>query len=315
MKKRALITGITGQDGSYLAEFLLKKGYEVYGVVRRSSQFNRERIDHFYQEDEANGFHLRYGDVTDPFSLLWILKEAKPDEVYNLAAQSHVGVSWETPFATAQVTALGTLNLLESIRVLGISPKVYHASTSELYAGDPSTAPQDEQTRFEPQSPYASAKLYAHSIAQNYRKAHKMFICCGILFNHESPRRGENFVTKKIVKGAVKDGKVTLGNLRAFRDWGHARDYVEAMWLMLQQQEPDDYVVATGETHSVQEFVDEVQKLTGAFPVYTDEKYCRPSEVHVLRGNPKKAQEKLKWKPKTNFKALVREMVEEEKRL
>lgn len=315
MKKRALITGVTGQDGSYLAEFLLRKGYEVYGIVRRSSQFNRERIDHLYQEDEANGFHLRYGDITDPFSLLWILKEAQPDEVYNLAAQSHVGVSWETPFATAQVTGIGTLNLLEAIRFMGLKCRIYHASTSELYSGDPSTAPQDEQTRFEPQSPYASAKLYAHSIAQNYRKAHNMFICCGILFNHESPRRGENFVTKKIVKGAVQDGRVTLGNLRAYRDWGHARDYVEAMWLMLQQEEPDDYVVATGVSHSVQDFIDEVEKNIGPFLVYTDTKYLRPAEVHVLRGKAEKATKKLGWKPKTTFKALVKEMVEVEKRL
>lgn len=302
---RAFITGITGQDGSYLAELLLDKGYEVHGLVRRSSTFNTGRIDHI-----RSRLTLHYGDITDPFSLLWALKKSNPDEVYNLAAQSHVQVSWETPLYTAQTTGLGLLNLLESIRVLGISPKIYQASTSELYSGDPNEAPQDENTKFNPVSPYGTAKLYAFQIAKNYREAFGMFICNGILFNHESARRGDNFVTKKIIN-ALKVGEVHLGNTDAKRDWGFAPEYMEMAWKMLQQDKPDDYVVATGETHSVKEFIEWAKEVSGKeLKVVVDKQYIRPNDVDHLEGNPKKAREKLGWGAKVKGKELAKKMYE-----
>ena len=304
--KRALITGITGQDGSYLAELLLEKGYEVHGLVRRSSTFNTGRIDKI-----RNKITLHYGDMTDPFSLLWALKKSNPDEVYNLAAQSHVQVSWEIPLYTAQTTGIGVLNLLESIRFLGLNCKVYQASTSELYSGRIGEAPQDENTKFDPVSPYASAKLYGYNIARNYRDAFKMFVVNGILFNHESARRGDNFVTKKIIN-AIPSGEVRLGNLDASRDWGDAKEYMEMAWLMLQQDKPDDYVVATGETHTVKEFIQWVEEETGKkMNVIIDPSYLRPAEVEVLCGNPKKAQDALGWKPKTKGKDIVKKMLYE----
>lgn len=305
--KKAFITGITGQDGSYLAELLLSKGYQVHGLVRRSSSFTSwHRIDHLH--DEKN-LILHYGDMTDPFSLLWALKKSQPDEVYNLGAQSHVQVSWETPWYTAQTTGVGVLNLLEAIRVLGISPKIYQASTSELYSGDPKQAPQDENTKFDPVSPYGTAKLYGFQIAKNYREAWGMFICNGICFNHESKRRGDNFVTKKIVN-AAKAGEVHLGNTEASRDWGFAPEYMEAAWLMLQQEKPDDYVIATGETHSVKEFVQWVSMLTGkAIKIIVDQQYIRPHDVSYLKGNPKKAKEKLNWQAKTKGINLAKQML------
>lgn len=315
MRKRALITGITGQDGSYLAELLISKGYDVYGLVRRSSSFNRGRIEHLYKPDKEGRLHLLYGDITDPFSILWALKKSRPQEIYNLAAQSHVGVSWETPFYTAQATGISVLNLLESVRVLGMEKKcrIYQASTSELYSGDVEQAPQDENTPFDPQSPYASAKLYGLNICRNYRRAYGMFIANGILFNHESPRRGENFVTRKIVIGALK-GEVRLGNLHARRDWGFAGDYVDAMWRMLQQKKAQDLVIATGETHSVAEFVAEVRKHVPHFKVVIDERYKRPAEVEHLRGNAQKAERVLSWRPTKEFQDLVKIMVEAERK-
>lgn len=321
--KTAVITGITGQDGSYLAEFLLDKGYIVYGIVRRASTFNRERIEHLYTDHQNRGdLKLLYGDVTDIASLLYIFKQAQPDEIYNLAAQSHVQVSYETPAYTAQVDAVGVLNVLEAVRILGLDTKIYQASTSELYSGDPEEAPQDENTPFRPRSPYGDAKLYANSITKTYRDSYKMFICNGILFNHESERRGENFVTRKITKGLAdmatgKASHITLGDIDVKRDWGHAEDYVEAMWLMLQQDTPDDYVVATGETHTVREFIEEafdVMKGISGFDfdknksIKFDKHYVRPNEVRHLEGNPKKIKEKLGWKPKVDFKELVRRM-------
>lgn len=310
--KRALITGITGQDGSYLAELLLSKGYQVHGLVRRASTFGGlQRIDHIH--DEVN-LILHYGDMTDPFSLMWALKKSQPDEVYNLAAQSHVQVSWETPWYTAQTTGIGLLNLLESIRVLGIAPRIYQASTSELFRGNPESAPQNENTVKDPVSPYGTAKLYAFQIAKNYRQAHGMFVCNGILFNHESPRRGDNFVTKKIVDAFKKNIPLVLGNLKARRDWGYAPEYMEAAWMMLQQEYPDDYVIATGETHSVGEFVDWVKQISGENKeVITDAKYIRPAEVDWFEGNPTKARWQLGWTPKTVGKMIAEKMYDQSK--
>lgn len=305
--KRALITGITGQDGSYLAELLLEKGYEVHGLVRRSSTYplSNDRIERI-----RDNIHLHYGDMTDPFSLLWALKASKPDEVYNLAAMSHVQVSWETPWYTAQTTGIGVLNLLEAIRVLGISPKIYQASTSEMYRGNKVTI--SETTEFDPISPYGSAKMYAHNICKNYREAYGMFISCGILFNHESPRRGVNFVTKKIVNEAVKHGSVRLGNTSASRDWGYAPDYVEAMWRMLQQKTPEDFVIATGETHTIKEFVQYVEEALGEkIKVIIDKDYVRPLDVQYLKGDASKAKKKLKWKATVKAKELAHIMVNE----
>lgn len=299
---KALITGITGQDGSYMAELLLSKGYEVHGIVRRtSSLYNNERIEHL--RDKVT---LHYGDMTDPFSLLWILKKIEPDEIYNFAAQSHVQVSWETPWYTAQTTGIGVLNLLESVRVLEQTPRVYQASTSELFRGTEGI--QNENTPKDPVSPYGTAKLYGYQIAKNYREAFGMYICNGILFNHESNRRGTNFVTKKIIEDAKK-GEVRLGNLEAKRDWGFAPEYMEAAWAMLQQDTPDDYVVATGETHSVQEFVEWVKEAVGDFRVVLDSKYLRPVEVHTLQGDAGKIKEKLGWVATTRGKELVLKML------
>lgn len=309
MGKKALISGITGQDGSYMAEFLLEKGYEVHGLIRRSSTFNTQRIDHI--RDRIN---LHYGDMTDPFSLMWVLKKSKPDEVYNFAAQSHVQVSWETPWYTAQTTGVGVLNLLESIRVLEMNPKIYQASTSELYSGRPEEAPQDENTKFDPVSPYGTAKLYGYQIAKNYREAFGMFVVNGILFNHESPRRGDNFVTKKIVN-SIKEGEVHLGNMEAQRDWGWAPEYVQMAWEMLQQDTPEDYVVATGETHSVQEFYEWVKEYSGKdIKLVIDQNYIRPHDVNKLQGNPAKAKKILKWEPKIKGREIAKRMVDAELR-
>ena len=336
-KRIALITGITGQDGSYLAELLLQKGYEVHGIKRRSSSFNTERIDHIYRDPHLPDarFFLHYGDLTDPTNLIRIMQEVQPTEIYNLAAQSHVQVSFETPEYTANADALGTLRLLEGIRILGLRDRVrfYQASTSELF-GKVQETPQTEKTPFYPRSPYAAAKLYAYWITVNYREAYGFHASNGILFNHEGPRRGETFVTRKITQGvaAIHLGKhdcLYLGNLNAQRDWGHARDYVEAMWSMLQQDEPDDYVLATGEAHSVREFVelafaevgiaidwqgkdaDEtgICKKTKRTLVRVDPRYFRLTEVELLLGNPAKARSKLGWKHKIGFKELVREMM------
>jgi GDPmannose 4,6-dehydratase len=294
--KRALITGVNGQDGSYLAEFLLSKGYEVHGLIRRASTYNRDRI-------EGMDIHLHYGDMTDPFSLMWALKASKPDEVYNLAAQTHVQVSWETPWYTAQTTGVGVLNLLEAIRVLGIKTKVYQASTSELYDG--LKWPQNEETEKNPISPYGTAKLFGFQIAKNYRDAHGMFICNGILFNHESPKRGVNFVTKKIVDCA-DNGVVYLGNIKAERDWGSAEEYVQVMWKMLQQEKPDDYVIATGEMNSVEDFVHFVEEACGhPIKIIHDKGYDRPVEVPHLQGDARKAKKKLGWKAKVKAKELA----------
>lgn len=317
--KKALITGITGQDGSYLAEFLLNKGYEVYGIVRRSSSFNRSRVDHIYSgsQDSASKFHLLYGDLNDASSLNRIIKTIKPDEVYNLGAQSHVQISFEIPEYTAEVVALGTVRLLEAIREVGINPKFYQASSSELF-GKVQEIPQRETTLFYPRSPYACAKAYAFYITRNYREAYGVFACNGILFNHESPRRGENFVTKKITLNLarIKFGlqkKLYLGNIEAKRDWGYAPDYVEAMWLMLQQNEPDDYVIATGKAYSVRDFLEEAFSYVGLDwkdYVEIDPRYYRPSEVDILIGDSSKAKEKLGWEAKTKFKELVKIMVD-----
>jgi len=317
--KRALITGVTGQDGSYLAELLLEKGYEVYGVVRRSSSFNTERLDRIYQDPHVPDYRLRlvYGDLDDASSLNRVLRSVKPDEIYNLGAQSHVRVSFDVPEYTASTVALGTLRLLEAIRESGQEKSVrfYQASSSEMFGG--AKPPQSESTPFEPRSPYACAKVFAHQLAQNYREAYGMFICCGILFNHESPRRGIPFVTRKITRTAarIKHGlekKLYLGNLKAKRDWGFAGDYVEAMWLMLQQDKPDDYVVATGESHSVEECLDVsfgVLGLDWKKYVEIDPRYFRPTEVDHLHGDPSKAKRVLGWNPKVSFKALIEMMV------
>lgn len=340
LKKKALITGITGQDGAYLAEFLLNRGYEVHGIKRRASSFNTSRIDHLYQDPHIDNRHfiLHYGDLTDSTNLIRIIQQVQPDEMYNLAAQSHVAVSFETPEYTANADALGTLRLLEAIRILGLEQKTrfYQASTSELF-GKVQEIPQTEKTPFYPRSPYAVAKLYAYWITVNYREAYGMYACNGILFNHESRFRGETFVTRKITRALarIKLGMqdcLYLGNLNAKRDWGHARDYVEMQWLMLQQKQPEDYVIATGIQYSVREFVEiaansldisvewqgtEVaekgyDKHTGQCIVAIDPRYFRPTEVETLLGDATKAREKLGWQPRTTFQQLVTEMVTED---
>jgi GDPmannose 4,6-dehydratase len=317
--KRALITGITGQDGSYLTELLLAKGYQVHGIIRRSSTFNTGRIDHIYADphQSARRLVLHHGDLTDASGLQSIVTEAAPDEVYNLGAQSHVRVSFDTPEYTGEVTGLGTVRVLEAVRRSGLPAKIYQASSSELY-GKVVEAPQRETTPFHPRSPYACAKAYAFYIGQNYREGYGMFVSNGILFNHESPRRGETFVTRKITRaaGRIKHGlqrKLYLGNLDAKRDWGHARDYVEAMWLMMQQEKPGDFVIGSGETHAVSEFLELAFDLAGVDPkkhVEIDAKYFRPAEVDLLLADPSKAKKELGWQPKTSFSELVREMVE-----
>ncbi len=315
--RKALITGITGQDGSYLCELLLNKGYEVHGLRRRSSSFNTERIDHLFKDfhDPKARLFLHYGDLSVSGQLTDLLHSIQPDEVYNLGAQSHVKISFELPEYTGDITGLGTLRLLEAIRNLGIKTKFYQASSSELFGSSP--PPQNEQTQFSPRSPYAAAKAYAYYICKNYREAYNMFVCNGILFNHESPRRGEIFVTRKITRAATRiklglQDKLYLGNLDAKRDWGYAGDYVEAMWLMLQQDKPDDYVVATGETHSVKEFVERVfDKLGLDYKKYVevDPRYFRPSEVDILLGDSTKAKKTLGWNPRVNFDQLIDMMV------
>ena len=334
--KTALITGITGQDGSYLAEFLLDKGYNVHGIKRRSSSFNTKRVDHLYKDphEEKVNFFMHYGDLTDATNLIRLVQENQPDEIYNLGAQSHVQVSFETPEYTANSDALGTLRLLESIRILNLEDKVkfYQASTSELY-GKVQETPQTEETPFYPRSPYGVAKLYSFWIAKNYRESYDIFACNGILFNHESPRRGETFVTRKITMGLSRiklglDKKLYLGNLDAKRDWGHAKDYVRSMWLMLQQKEPDDYVISTGKNYSVRDFVEKVAKKldfnlvwegkgldekaidrnTNKVIIEIDKKYFRPTEVETLLGDSSKAKEKLGWSPEISFDELVTEM-------
>jgi len=323
-KKVALITGITGQDGAYLSEFLLKKKYLVYGLMRRSSTFNTFRIDHLYQDPHEKNVQLRllYGDLNDASSLNRIMRTVRPDEVYNLGAQSHVKVSFEVPEYTGEIVGLGTTRLLEAIRDSGIKTRFYQASSSEMF-GKVHEVPQTEKTPFYPRSPYAAAKVYAYWMTVNYREAYNIFACNGILFNHESPRRGETFVTRKItmalarIKHGVQD-QLYLGNLDAKRDWGFAGDYVEAMWLMLQQDKPDDYVIATGETRSVREFLEEAfsyQALDWKKYVVIDKKYFRPTEVDLLSGDSSKARRQLKWKPRVNFKQLVRMMVEADLKL
>ncbi len=323
-RKRALITGITGQDGSYLTEFLLGKGYEVYGLIRRSSSFNTGRIDHLYQDPHEKNVRVRliYGDLNDASSLNRIVKTVKPDEIYNLGAQSHVRVSFDIPEYTAEIAALGTTRLLEAIRDSGIKTKFYQASSSEMF-GNAKRGKQNEKTPFYPRSPYAAAKVYAYWMTVNYREAYNIFACNGILFNHESPRRGETFVTRKITMALarIKHGvqkKLYLGNLDAKRDWGFAGDYVEAMWLMLQQDKPDDYVIATGQTHSVREFLEEAFSIVGLDwrrYVEIDKRYFRPTDVDYLLGDSSKARRILKWRPKVTFKQLVRMMVEADMKL
>jgi len=317
-RKKALIIGITGQDGSYLTELLLKKKYEIYGLIRRSSSFNTGRLDHLYQDPHEKDVRLKlvYGDLNDASSLNQIIKTIKPDEVYNLGAQSHVRVSFDIPEYTAESTAVGATRLLESIRESGINTKYYQASSSEMFGN--SKAPQSEKTPLEPRSPYAAAKAYAYWMTVNYREAYDMFACNGILFNHESPRRGETFVTRKITMALARiihgvQDKLYLGNLKAKRDWGFAGDYVEAMWLMLQQKKADDFIIATGQTHSVEEFLTEGFHYVGLDwkkYVEIDKKYFRPTEVDLLQGDARKARRKLKWKPKVNFKKLVHMMVD-----
>jgi GDPmannose 4,6-dehydratase len=340
MKRKALITGITGQDGAYLAEFLLEKGYEVHGIRRRASLFNTDRIDHLYHDPHSKGYDLtlHYGDLTDSSSLIRIVKEVQPDEIYNLAAQSHVAVSFEEPEYTANSDALGALRILEAIRIAGLEKKTkfYQASTSELY-GLVQEIPQKETTPFYPRSPYAVAKMYAYWITVNYREAYGIYACNGILFNHESPIRGETFVTRKITRALarIKLGLqecLFLGNMNALRDWGHARDYVVMQWMMLQQETPEDFVIATGEQHSVREFVELAAKeigiqirwegkdqeekgydvATGKCIVAVDPRYYRPAEVETLLGDPSKAKEKLGWVPTTTFPELVAEMMRED---
>jgi GDPmannose 4,6-dehydratase len=343
--KKAIITGITGQDGAYLAEFLLKKGYEVHGIKRRSSLFNTQRIDHIYEDPHTphRHLHLHYGDLTDSTNLIRIIQEVQPDEIYNLAAMSHVHVSFEEPEYTANADGIGTLRILEAVRILGLINKtrIYQASTSELY-GLVQEVPQSETTPFYPRSPYAVAKLYAYWITVNYREAYNMFACNGILFNHESPQRGETFVTRKITRATAKialglEKCLFLGNLNAQRDWGHAKDYIEGMYLILQQEKPEDYVLATGVTTTIRDFVKmsfleigvevgfrgsedneegfviknkgEYQLKDGEVVVRVDPKYYRPTEVELLIGNPNKAMTKLGWKPKYNLSSLVKEMV------
>lgn len=337
-KKRALIIGITGQDGSYLAEFLLEKGYEVHGMIRRSSSFNTERLDKIYEDPHVDNRHLilHYGDLSDSNSMNSMINKSKPDEIYNLGAQSHVRVSFDIPEYTADIDALGTLRLLDIVKEQNYPIKFYQAGSSEMF-GKVLETPQKETTPFNPQSPYGCAKVFSHMICVNYREAYDMFICNGILFNHESPRRGRTFVTKKVVEGLVdiklgKKDKIFLGNLDAKRDWGYAKDYVRAMWLMLQQDTPDDYVIATGETYSVREFVEYAASLVGYKIVWQgagleemgiDEKsgkilinidptYYRPSEVDILLGDSTKAKEKLNWSAEVKFKDLIDLMVKEE---
>jgi GDPmannose 4,6-dehydratase len=338
--KKALITGITGQDGSYLAELLLEKGYAVYGIIRRSSTFNTERIDHIYEDIHLNPqMRLVYGDLSDASSIQSLLCQIEPDEIYNLGAQSHVRVSFDIPEYTSDIVALGTLRVLEAIRQLGLKARFYQASSSELY-GDGAETPQSEATPFYPRSPYAVAKQYAYWITVNYREAYNIFAANGILFNHESPRRGETFVTRKITRGATRikvglQDRIYLGNLDAKRDWGYARDYVEAMWLILQHDIPDDFVIATGETHSVREFVERVfQELeigliwrgkgvdergideeTGKVLIEVDPRYFRPTEVDYLQGDYSKAERELGWHPKVSFDELVTMMVQEDLQL
>lgn len=341
-KKVALITGVTGQDGAYLSEFLLKKGYEVHGLKRRSSSFNTGRIDHLYQDphEADRKFVLHYGDLTDSTNLIRIVQQVQPDEIYNLAAQSHVAVSFETPEYTANADAIGTLRLLEAIRILGLEKKTrfYQASTSEMY-GKVQEIPQKETTPFYPRSPYGAAKVYGYWICVNYREAYGMYCSNGILFNHESPIRGETFVTRKITRAVARislglQERLFLGNLDSLRDWGHARDYVQAMWLMLQQPEADDYVVATGRQISVRQFVDAafsevdikltwqgegveekgVEAATGRTLVQVDPRYFRPAEVETLLGDPSKAKAKLGWEAKTTLEQMVKEMVTEDRR-
>ena len=345
--KRALITGITGQDGSYLAEFLLKKNYIVHGIKRRSSSFNTGRIDHIYEDPHVDQqkFILHYGDLTDSTNLIRIIEEAQPDEIYNLGAQSHVAVSFESPEYTANCDALGTLRILEAIRILNLTNKTkfYQASTSELY-GKVQEIPQSENTPFYPRSPYSVAKLYAYWITINYREAYGIFACNGILFNHESPRRGETFVTRKITRGLSRietglDSCIYLGNLDAKRDWGHAKDYIEMQWLMLQQENPEDFVIATGVTETVREFIEKCAKKlkwnnkenespiiwegngineigrradTKDIVIRVDERYFRPTEVDILVGDSNKAFKKLGWKPKINLEELIDEMIEKD---
>ena len=315
---RALITGITGQDGSYLAEYLLEKGYEVHGLIRRSSTFNTGRIDHLYTDfhDPEARMYLHYGDLSVSNHLMKLVYDIQPDEIYNLGAQSHVRVSFDMPEYTGDITGLGTLRMLESIRKTGIQTKFYQASSSEMFGA--ASPPQNEQTPFEPQSPYAAAKVYSYYVVKNYRKAYNIFAGNGILFNHESPRRGETFVTRKITRAATRiklglQAKLYLGNLNAKRDWGFAGDFVDAMWLILQQDKPDDYVIATGESHSVREFAEMVfQKLGLDYKEYVeiDQRYFRPSEVDVLQGDSSKARKELGWSPKVTFERLIDMMVE-----
>ena len=329
--KRAFITGVTGQDGSYLAEFLLEKGYEVHAILRRSSVFTTQRIDHLMGHPRFKTYH---GDLADSSNLHSLLNRIVPDEVYNLGAQSHVAVSFEVPEYTAEVDALGTIRLLDAIKDLGLSPRFYQASTSELFGGLPDTAPQSETTPFYPKSPYGAAKLYSYWVTVNYREAYGLYACNGILFNHESPRRGETFVTKKITKAVARivqgrQEQIALGNLDAKRDWGYAKDYVECMWLMLQQEAPDDYVIASGETYTVRQFtewafeaagvkirwegsgVDEkgIDAETGAVLVVVSPQYFRPAEVDLLWGDPSKARQKLGWEPRTGIRELIEIMV------
>ncbi|MFA5004397.1 MAG: GDP-mannose 4,6-dehydratase [Candidatus Saccharimonadales bacterium] len=338
MKKTALITGVTGQDGSYLAELLLEKGYEVHGIVRRSSTFNTGRIDHIFQDphESQKQLSLHYGDLTDSSNLSRLLESIKPDEIYNLGAQSHVRVSFDMPEYTGDVVALGTLRLLDAIRESGVKTKFYQASSSEMF-GLVQQIPQTEETPFYPRSPYGVAKLYGYWITKNYRESYNLFACNGILFNHESPRRGETFVTRKITRGLARiklgiDEILYLGNLDSKRDWGYAKDYVEGMWLMLQQDKPDDYVLATNETHSVREFVEATARTlgfdlqwrgkdleeegfdtkTGKVIIKIDPRYFRPAEVDLLIGDYSKAEKKLGWKPKVTFEGLAKLMAEED---
>ncbi len=339
--KRAIITGITGQDGSYLSELLLEKGYEVHGIIRRHSTICTQRIDHLYDDESLRDrFFLHYGDLTDSCNLTSLIQKIQPDEVYNLGAQSHVAVSFEVPEYTAETTGVGTIRLLDAIYQSGVKCKFYQASTSELFGGLPGTAPQDETTPFYPKSPYGAAKLYSYWITVNYRESYDMFACNGILFNHESPRRGETFVTRKITIAVAKilaghQKKLSLGNLNAKRDWGYAGDYVEGMWRIMQQDKPGDYVLATNETHTVREFVEcafreagvEIEwqgegvdekgydKKTGQLLVDVNPRYFRPAEVELLWGNPTKAEKELGWKRRVDFKALVSMMVREDMKI
>ena len=335
-RKVALITGITGQDGSYLAELLLEKGYEVHGIIRRASTFNTKRIDHLYQDphEEDVRLFLHYGDITDSSNLNRLIEKIQPTEIYNLAAQSHVGVSFDSPEYTAEATGVSTLRILDAIRESGVKTKFYQASTSELFGGLPETAPQSEKTPFYPKSPYGVAKLYSYWITVNYRESYDIFACNGILFNHESPRRGETFVTRKITRAAAAihlgmQDKLYLGNLDAKRDWGHAKDYVEGMWRILQQDKPQDYVLSMNETHTVREFVElafaelgyeiewqgegvnekGIDKKSGRVLVEVDPRYFRPAEVELLWGDSTKARTELGWEPKYSFMDLVKEMV------